>query len=176
MTVRRGPIGRVLDALYLWSGALAAGFLALIALAVIAQVLGRSFGYVVDSTEIAGFFMAASSFFALAHTFKRGTHVRVTLLVHRLAGERRRWLEVWCCLAAAGFVGFVALYAVDLVRQSLRFGDISPGLLAIPFWIPQTAMAAGLVLLVVALIDEAVRILRGGDPAYESDLDTALDG
>ena len=168
-------IRRTLDALYLWSGAAAAVLLALIAVAIIVQVAGRSLGYVVDSTEIAGFFMAASSFFALAHTFKRGTHVRVTLLVERVTGGGRRILEAWCCLAAAGFVGFLAWWALDLVAQSWRFGDISPGLLAIPFWIPQAAMASGLLLLTVALVDEAVGIVSGREPTYAAGEDTALD-
>ncbi len=168
-------IRRSLDALYFWSGAAAAVLLALIAVAIIVQVAGRSLGYVADSTEIAGFFMAASSFFALAHTFKRGTHVRVTLLVEHLTGGGRRLLEAWCCLASAGFVGFLAWWAVDLVAQSWRFGDISPGLLAIPFWIPQSAMAFGLLLLTVALVDEGIGILRGREPAYASGEDTALD-
>lgn len=168
-------IRRALDALYLWSGWLAAAFLVLIAVAIILQVVGRSLGYVVDSTEIAGFFMAASSFFALAHTFKNGSHVRVTILAHALTGGRRRLLETWCCLAAATMVGFLAWYAVELAWQSWDFGDISPGLLAIPFWIPQSAMAAGLVLLVVALLDEAVSVLRGNEPSYAEGEDTALD-
>ncbi|MDF1587445.1 TRAP transporter small permease [Marinimicrococcus flavescens] len=168
-------IRRVLDTLYLGSGYLAALFLVLIAVAIILQVVGRSLGYVVDSTEIAGFFMAASSFFALAHTFKSGSHVRVTILAHALTGGTRRLLEAWCCLAAAAATGYLAWHAIGLAWQSWDFEDISPGLLAIPFWIPQSAMAAGLVLLVVALVDEAVAVLRGAMPSYASGEDTALD-
>lgn len=156
---------RFLDTLYLWAGYVAAFLLASIAVSIIAQVAGRSLGYVIDSTEIAGFFMAGSSFFALAHTFKTGSHVRVTLLVQRMTGAPRRALEVWCCLASAAIVGGLAYYAGDLVVQSYRFGDISPGLLAIPFWIPQLAMAAGLTLLAVALVDEAIRVMRGETPS-----------
>ena len=101
--------------------------------------------------------------------------VEEVALVERLTGGGRRILEAWCCLAAAGFVGFLAWWALDLVAQSWRFGDISPGLLAIPFWIPQAAMAFGLLLLTLALVDEAVGIVRGREPAYASGEDTALD-
>lgn len=168
-------IRRALDLLYLGCGYLAAFFLAAIAVAIVFQVVGRSLGFVVDSTEIAGFFMAASSFFALAHTFRSGTHVRVTILVEHLTGGGRLLLEAWCCLAAAAVTGFLAWHAVELAVQSHEFGDISPGLLAIPFWIPQSAMAAGLVLLVVALLDEALSVLRGRMPAYTEGETAALD-
>lgn len=166
-------VRRFLDGLYLWSGYLAAVFLAAIAITIILQVIGRRVGFTVDATEIAGFCMAASTFFALAHTFKRGSHVRVTLLVTRLTGRARQGLEALCCLVAALIAGYAAWHAILLVLQSWQFGDISPGLLAIPFWIPQSAMAAGLLLLVVALLDEALAILRGRAPSYAEDVQQA---
>lgn len=160
-------IRRTLDGLYLWSGYVAAAFLAAIAGTIILQVIGRRVGFTVDATEIAGFCMAASTFFALAHTFKRGSHVRVTLLLARLGGRPRGLLEAVCCIAAAVVVGYAGYHALLLALQSYTFGDISPGLLAIPFWIPQAGMALGLLLLLVALLDEAVSVLLGAPPSGE---------
>jgi TRAP-type C4-dicarboxylate transport system permease small subunit len=168
-------IRRSLDAAYLWSGYVAAFFLAAIAVSIIAQIAGRSLGFIIDATEIAGFCMAASSFFALAHTFKSGSHVRVTLLVQRLTGGTRRAVESMCCGAAAIIVGYLAFHVVDFALQSWRFGDISPGLIALPFWIPQAGMAAGLVLLTVALVDEMIAVLRGRTPSYAVSETAALD-
>ena len=39
-------------------------------------------------------------------------------------------------------------------------------MIAVPIWIPQMAMLAGLVILSIALIDELVTILSGGTPSY----------
>ncbi|HET7414009.1 MAG TPA: TRAP transporter small permease [Pararhizobium sp.] len=166
---------RLLDKTYLWSGYIAAFCLASIAVSIILQVVGRFLGWVVDSTEVAGFLLAASSFFALAHTFRSGSHVRVTLLINRLTGGRRRITETFCCGAAAFMVCYLAYHSVLLVLRSYRFGDISPGLVAMPFWIPQSAMAVGLILLAVALIDEMIAVWRGATPSYTANEDVALD-
>lgn len=168
-------IRTVLDSLYTWSGYLAAFFLAAIGLAVIAQIAGRFIGVTIEGTELAGFCLAATSFFALAHTFKSGSHVRVNLLVRRFTGTTGRLVEMWCCGASAVIVGYAAWYAVLLTVQSYQFNDISPGLLAMPFWIPQAGMAAGLLLLTVALVDEMILVACGREPSYEAAIDRALD-
>lgn len=165
----------ILDKLYLWSGYVAAAFLAGIGVAIIAQVVGRFFGVSIDSTETAGFCLAAASFFALAHTFKSGSHIRVNLLIRRATGKSSRLVELWCCGISAVIVGYLAYHAILLSIQSYQFNDISPGLAAMPFWIPQAGMAAGLVLLTVALLDELILVAGGNEPSYEVAKDTALD-
>lgn len=165
----------VLDKLYLWSGYVAAAFLAGIAVAIIAQVVGRFFGVSIDGTEIAGFCLASTSFFALSHTFKSGSHIRVNLLIRRLTGKSRKLVELWCCGISAVIVGYVAYHAILLSIQSYQFNDISPGLAAMPFWIPQAGMAAGLILLTVALLDELILVAGNNEPSYEAAEDTALD-
>ncbi|MEI2414645.1 TRAP transporter small permease subunit [Orrella sp. JC864] len=165
----------MLDALYRASGVAAALFLAAIPIAILSQVLGRMMGRTVDTTELSGFFMAASTFLGLAYTFRAGGHIRIGLLVSRVAGARRRALELWCCLAGAALAGFVAGHAVRFALESHAFHDISPGLLAIPFWIPQSGMAAGLVILTVALLDAAWAVAHGRAAGYERNEDAALD-
>ena len=56
---------------------------------VLASVVGRLFDFNLRGSDAyAGYFMAAASFLALAHTLKRGEHIRVTLILDRL-GQRR---------------------------------------------------------------------------------------
>jgi hypothetical protein len=52
-----------LDKLYLYSGYLSAFFMMLIALTIVAQILGRFVDITIDSTETAGFSLAALTFF-----------------------------------------------------------------------------------------------------------------
>lgn len=155
-----------LDRLYQWSGYLAAVSLMSIALTVIAQITGRFIGVAIDSTESAGFFLAGATYLGLAHTFRHGDHIRVTLLTRLASG----WLEKFLHLWATGFCTIAMLYfsywALDLVYYSIKFGDISPGLLSIPFWIPRSFMAIGAIIFTIALIDDFVSIARGNTPAY----------
>lgn len=157
-----------LDRLYLWSGYLAAVFLAMIALTIIAQICGRFFGVAIDSTETAGFSLAASTFFGLAHTYREGAHIRVTLFTRLARNRLRQILNIWAVGLFIGIVAYLCYWSFDLVYFSWRFQDISPGLLAIPFWIPRSAMALGSLCLLIALIDEFVALIRGLPATYDA--------
>ena len=51
--------------------------------------------------------------------------------------------------------------------HSWRFNDMSQGVIAVPLWIPQLGYAAGLVILLIAFVDELIHVLRGNPPRYE---------
>jgi TRAP-type C4-dicarboxylate transport system permease small subunit len=155
-------IRRVLDGLYdgaAWLAALALlGLLAMVLLSIVSRQLHF---HVPGTDAYAGYLMAACGFLALAHTFKRGEHIRVTLIVARLTGTPRRMVELWSLAAGTLLAGLAAGYAVRLSWQSHLFNDISTSNDATPLWIPQLAMAAGSLILVVAFVDELVLELRG---------------
>jgi len=155
-------VRRQLDALYdgaAWLAALAMiGLLAMVLL----SIVGRQFGFNVPGTDAyAGYLMAGSGFLALAHTLKRGEHIRVTLLVQALAGRAHKALEVWALGMATLLAALSAWYSARLAWQSYRFHDISTGNDATPLWLPQIAMAVGTLVLLVAFVDELVLELRG---------------
>ena len=51
--------------------------------------------------------------------------------------------------------------------QSLKFSDISQGVIAVPLWIPQLGYSSGLVILFIAFVDELIHVGRGFAPRYE---------
>jgi TRAP-type C4-dicarboxylate transport system permease small subunit len=153
---------RALDALYDGAAALAALFMVLLLAAVLTSVLGRQFGFHARGTDgYAGYMMAAAGFLAMAHTLKRGEHIRVTLLLQSLAPRARRALELWALAAASALASLVAFYSARLAWQSHLFNDISTGNDATPLWLPQLSMAIGTTVLAVAFVDELVLELRG---------------
>lgn len=153
---------RALDLLYdgaAWLAALAmVGLLAMVLLAIASRQLDF---HVAGTDAYAGYLMAAAGFLALAHTFKRGEHIRVTLVLGHVGPRARRALEVWSLAAGTLLAALAAWYAVRLAWQSHLFDDISTGNDATPLWIPQLAMAAGSIVLLVAFVDELVLELRG---------------
>jgi TRAP-type C4-dicarboxylate transport system permease small subunit len=153
---------RFLDALYDGAAVLAAlcmiGTLAM----VLGSVLDRFHTLPLRGMDAyAGYFMAAAAFLSLAHTLKRGEHIRVTLVLNMLGASGRRVLELWSLSVAVLLAGLFAFYSARLVWQSRVFHDISTGIDATPLWIPQLAMAVGTLLLFVAFVDEWWLALRG---------------
>ena len=153
---------RLLDFLYDSAAALAALFMVGLLGMVLLSIASRQFHFHVPGTDAyAGYLMAASGFLALAHTLKRGEHIRVTLILSHLHGGARRGLEIWALTAAVLIAGLFAWFSVRLAWQSHAFNDISTGNDATPLWIPQLSMALGAVVLLIAFIDEWVQELRG---------------
>ena len=153
---------RSLDFLYDATAWLAALSMIGVLVMVLNSILGRLLNFHLPGTDAyAGYSMAAAGFLALAHTLKKGEHIRVTLLIGRLSGGTRRVLEMWSLSVAVLLSGLFAFYACRLVWQSHAFNDMSTSNDATPLWIPQLAMAVGTVLLCVALVDEWVLELRG---------------
>lgn len=160
-------IRTLLEGLYKLSGYLAAFFLLAIALTIVAQVLGRFVGLTIDSTELAGFCLAASTFLGLAFALRAGSHIRINLLIRHFGRPLKTAVELWCSGVGVVASGYFAYQAILMTWQSYRFEAVSPGLIAAPFWIPQSGMALGLVILTVAFVDEFVHIARGEAPGYE---------
>jgi TRAP-type C4-dicarboxylate transport system permease small subunit len=147
--------------LYSGAGYLAAFFMVGILLMVLASVIGRLVGFNLRGSDAyAGYCMAAASFLALAHTLKRGEHIRVTLFLERFGGRFKRPLDLWCHAAGTFFCAALAVYSVRLVWQSRAFNDISQGNDATPLWIPQIAMALGAMVLLVAMVDDFILLIR----------------
>lgn len=153
---------RFLDALYDGAAGLAAlAMVALLAM-VLTSILGRQFHFdLAGADAYAGYLMAAAGFLALAHTLKRGEHIRVTLLIGNLSGRWKRGVEIWALSAASFLAGLSAFYSCRLAWQSHSFHDISTGNDATPLWIPQLAMAVGTVVLAIAFVDELVLEICG---------------
>ena len=157
---------RFLDRLYDAAGYLAAFFMIGVLLMVLASVVGRLMDFNLRGSDAyAGYCMGAASFLALAHTLKRGEHIRVTLLLERFGGRLRRPLELWSHAAGTFFCAVLAIYSVRLVWQSHVFNDVSQGNDATPMWIPQMSMAAGAIVLLVAMVDDFILLLRGREIA-----------
>jgi TRAP-type C4-dicarboxylate transport system permease small subunit len=173
-----------LDRLYWVSGWLAALCLAIIALMVGAQLIGRIadglmrlagvpvYGFLVEGlAEIAGYLLVSSSLLALAPTLKAGTHIRITMLLGAL-GARARWLfELGAFTTALAFSAYMTWRLVLLTIDSWRFNEVSHGLVPLPLAYPQMAMSVGLAIFTVALMDELITVARDGKPSFTASED-----
>lgn len=156
-----------LDKVYLAAAMLGAVCVALIALLMVFQSLGREFGLNTGATnDIVSWLCAAAAFLTMAHAFKHGDFVRVTLVLEKVSAKTRRTMELVSLFIALLAVAYLAWWACRFTYQSFEFNELAQGLLPLPIWIPQVSFAFGSVLLLVAVIDEFVIVVRGGVPTF----------
>lgn len=168
---------RLLDRLYAALMALAAAALAAAFGAVMLGIADRQLALGLRGLDAwAGYAVAAALFLALPATLQRGEHIRVTLVLQRLAPRLQAALEWWCLAAGALLATGLAGYAIRLVWVSYTTHDVSQGSDATPLWLPQTTMALGCAGLALAFADAAAsrmcdrRFYRdGGDAAAHAE-------
>jgi TRAP-type C4-dicarboxylate transport system permease small subunit len=161
-------VRRFLDRLYAASGAFAAVCLASICAMMLAQAFGRGAGILIRGAEdIVAWLTAACTFFALGHTFRHGELVRVGLWLDML-GVRARWFAEVFSLGFTAVFGFYMVWAVTrFVYESWMFNEVAQGLLRVPIWIPQMSFLLGVLIFLVAVVDELVLVLRKQKPTYQ---------
>ena len=158
---------RALDAVYAAAAGLAALTVAAIFVLMILASVGRLLEWRVGwVNDVVSWLCAAAAFLAMAHAFKHGDFVRVTLGLDAMKPALRRSFEVLSLSVAALAIGYLAWWAARYTWESWRFNDIANNMVAIPMWIPQMSFVIGAALFLLAVVDELVVVLAGGKPTY----------
>ena len=160
----RRTLQYILDA----AGALGAFCVFLIFVLMVVAGVGRQLNLPVSGVnDIVSWLCAAAAFFAMAHAFRHGDFVRVTLLLDSVSPRLRRVLDVGCLLIAAVSVSYLTYSATAFTYESWEFNEMATGLVVIPIWIPQSTFVIGCWLLLAAVFDELVTVAQGGKPSYQ---------
>jgi hypothetical protein len=99
----------------------------------------------------------------------------VTLMVGKLSAKNKRRVEIWCCGLGAAAFAYVSGNAWLMTYDSFLFGDTSPGLMAVPFWIPQIGMSLGASIMTIGFVDELVQTIGGKIPDFADAEAQAID-
>ena len=134
----------------------------LVSAQVVANLITKFFGTSVALTipsysDFSGYFLAASSFMALAYTFKHDGHIRVLLVRDRMPVELSNLFDKIVLFLAGSTACFMTYYMARQVLEAHEFGDTSPGIVPIPLYIPQFFVFLGLLIFSVALVDAFIR-------------------
>lgn len=118
---------------------------------------GEVIGLAIPSyTEISGFLLTGASFLALANTFKKGGHIRVTLILQILPKPVQKICNLFALLLCFSIAAYASYNCILLTYESFIYHDLSAGLIAIPIWIPQLIMTLGILVLTIALLDDII--------------------
>lgn len=160
-------VRRALDGLYLVSAGLAALSLFGIFAVMMAQVfLRQAHIQVPGADDFTAYLCVATTFFALAYTFKRGELIRVGLFIDKAGRSFRRRIELAVLSLAALLVGYIVYWTFLDAMFSLEIEEMAQGSVPFLLWIPKLVIPAGSGILLIAILDELVIVLRGQKPSY----------
>ncbi len=158
---------RALDGLYLLSAGLAALSLFGIFFVMMAQVFLRQGNIQLPGADdFTAYLCVATTFFALSYTFKRGDLIRVGLFIDKAGAGLRRVIELAVLTLAAALVGYIVYWTFSDAMFSREIEEVAQGSVPFLIWIPKLAIPLGSGILLIAILDELLVVLRGQKPSY----------
>lgn len=130
--------------LSLFGGAVAGVFLALIALVMGAEIVGRNLGWPLPfSWEYGAYLMSAAFFWGGGFTLLSAGHVRVTFLLSDIRPRLAHTLEILATAVAVVVLGAVAAALTEAAWQYASRGTTSFTTMQTPLAVPATLVAIG---------------------------------
>lgn len=107
--------------------------------------------------EISTYLLILAGFLGMAYTMRKNGHITVDFLYAKFPKSVQRILDIFTSL-----IGLFALYvcmteSTNYMMMSLEMDIVSPSLLRVPLWIPQSFMVAGFVLLYLEMINHILQ-------------------
>lgn len=103
--------------------------------------------------EISTYLLILAGFFGMAYTMRKNGHICVDFLYSRFPKGVRRGLDILTSLLSLFAIYVCMTESTNYMLMSLNMGVVSPSLLRVPLWIPQTFMVIGFVLLFLEIIN-----------------------
>jgi TRAP-type C4-dicarboxylate transport system permease small subunit len=113
------------------------------------------------SWDMAGYLMGTCFLFSCAAAMKGGSHVRVTALLEIVPRGLARVLELFSCIVGFAICIMLSWALIDMAWLSGLRGSTAATAFRVPLVYPQSALAAGAVLLTLQCAAQFLRLKRG---------------
>lgn len=113
------------------------------------EIIARSILHrpTVWAMEISTYLLILAGFFGMSYTMRTYGHIFVDFLYSRFQKGVRRGMDIFTSLLSLFALYVCMTESTNYMLMSLENGIVSPTLLRVPLWIPQTFMVIGFVLL-----------------------------
>lgn len=160
---------KISDRLCDGAGALAALYLAVLAILSLSEIISRNvFAYSIPfAVEYAGYLVILVLLTGLGWALKDGAHIRVSLIVERLPGTWRRRVDMAAAIVALAVSSFFAYALWAFALTTAARGTLSYFPSQTPLAIPQLLMTVGPTTLAFACAAHVLRLHTGEAQAQQ---------
>jgi TRAP-type C4-dicarboxylate transport system permease small subunit len=161
-------LGRLADIGGHVSGALVPIMVLLVAFEVFMRYVLQDPPMVAD--EFSAYMLVALSYLGLAYTWRKGGHVRITLLVSSLPVKIAGYLRLFTLLLIFSFMVTMTYKGYGMIRYALEINLRSDTWLTFPLVYPQITVAVGFLMLTLILPAEIIKAwqkIQAGEPVEE---------
>lgn len=131
----------------------AGGAVAVLAVLILVDIVGRSFGHSVQGTdELGGYVLALCGSLGLSWALINRGHPRIDLGFRFFPPRLRNLLHVLAQGTMFLFAAFMTWHAIGELQTTLKFGAVTNTPLQTPLWVPQSLWLFGLVLFTLAAL------------------------
>lgn len=171
---------KTVDTISTYAGNLSAAMIMAIALMIFYEIVARSFFNSPTSwtLEISVELTIAATFLGVAYVGTKDKHISIDLVTSRLSRQSQKVLDFTVYLLSIALMALFTYSAVKMIQMSMTTKALSPAL-QLPAFIPQCAVLAGAVLLILHLIQRTIvkgYSLRDGETASGLPATTARPG
>lgn len=110
--------------------------------------------------EVSIYVTLLSGFLSLAYALKENAHVKVDFVIVHLRGRTALFVEIIATLMGILFVTVLTWEGIMMALKAFEDQELSPTLLRVPMWIPQSFIPIGGILLLVEYGRLALRFFR----------------
>ena len=107
--------------------------------------------------EISTYVLIFAGFLGMAYTMRKNGHICVDFLYARFSRNVRRVLDIFTSALSLFAMYVCVTESTNYMLMSYDMGIVSPSLLRVPLWIPQTAMVVGFTLLFLEILNHLLR-------------------
>lgn len=103
--------------------------------------------------EISTYLLVLAGFFGMSYTMRKNGHITVDFLFSRFSRNVQRGLDIITSILSLFVIYVCMTESTNYMLMTEAMGVVSPSLLRVPMWIPQTFMVIGFVLLFLEIIN-----------------------
>jgi len=151
-------LGKAIDRASDFGGYLSALIVLAIAFAIVYEIVMRALFRMPTKwvVEYSTYGVIASAFLGAAYLDKGNKHICMDLILSRLSERARVTLEFFTRILGIAICGILSTFTIKMVMNSIKYSTISTSILRTPMYVPESIMAAGVILLTLQFIKNTV--------------------